>query len=139
MSATVPSKKVGKVLIVDDSARVRQAIRALLQGVVEEMIEAGDGASAVAAYLAHKPDWVTMDLEMGPVGGLAAVQQIIARDPQARILIVTVQDAKSFLDAARQAGACGYVLKEDLRSIIGFIAPNFQPRPHARPKAYGDF
>jgi two-component system invasion response regulator UvrY len=123
MDAGLGSKKIGKVLIVDDCAPMRQAIRSIVEDLVGEVFEAEDGGMAITAYLKHKPDWVTMDLSMSPVDGLAAVREIRSRDARARILIVTVHNTKAFREAARLAGASGYVLKDDLGKIRDEIDP----------------
>jgi two-component system chemotaxis response regulator CheY len=117
MNTKLKTKRIGKVLIVDDCARMRQEIRSMLDDLVEAIFEAEDGRAAIAAYFLHKPDWVTMDLDMHPVDGLTALREIKARDPLARILIVTAHGMKSFREAARLAGASGYLLKDNLENI----------------------
>jgi DNA-binding NarL/FixJ family response regulator len=131
MNGTVSGKKVGKVLIVDDCARMREAIRSVVQDLAEQIVEAEDGGAAIAAYDLHKPDWVTMDVTMRPVDGLTATQRIKARHPLARILIVTVHNTNPFREAARMAGATGYILKDDLRKIRDVIDPSGGLRRHA--------
>ena len=64
-----------------------------------------------------RPDWVLMDIRMKEVDGLAAAQQITTAWPGARVVIVTSYNDASLRDAARQAGACGYVLKDNLLEI----------------------
>jgi two-component system response regulator DegU len=86
-----------------------------------ELVERDDGADAVAAYDQYMPDWVLMDIKLRTVDGLTATRRIVARHPQARIIIVTNYDSPGFKDEARFAGACGYVLKNhlvELRNII---------------------
>lgn len=104
-----------KVLIVDD----HPAVRALLRMVVaaDEVHECGSGSNAVAAYAAHRPDVVLMDIAMPGVDGIAATRQIRALDPDARVVIVTHYDESDLRESARDAGACGYVLKEDLLEL----------------------
>ncbi|MGH9932402.1 MAG: response regulator, partial [Pyrinomonadaceae bacterium] len=68
--------RAGKsVLIVDDSEPVRRMIRALLADVADELIERADGALALAAYREHRPDWVSMDIEMKELDGLEATRR----------------------------------------------------------------
>ncbi len=102
---------------------MRAAIRAMVDDLVNEVVEAEDGAGAIAAYFLHRPAWVTMDLTMRPVDGLTAVREIKSRDPLARIIIVTVHDTKAFCEAAREAGAIAYIIKDDLEKIRDLIAP----------------
>lgn len=80
-----------RVLVVDDSATARDALAACLEqdGDVQVVGAVADGAAAVAAVAALSPDAVTMDIQMPGGGGLAAIEQIMARNP-VPILVVTV-------------------------------------------------
>ena len=60
-----------------------------------------------------------MDLRMGRVGGVEATRRIRAAWPDARILIVTEYDDQHWRAAAEQAGACGYLLKDNLLEVRG--------------------
>jgi two-component system, chemotaxis family, chemotaxis protein CheY len=121
MTMTASARKIAKVLIVDDCARMRQEIRATVDDLVEEFIEAADGGAAIASYLLHKPDWVTMDIAMSPMDGLTAAREIKTRDPLARILVVTAYDTSGFRAAAQASGACAYIRKDNLDSIRNAI------------------
>jgi CheY-like chemotaxis protein len=105
------------VLIVDDSPRFRGLIRSILTDLVDEFHECADGDEAVAAYDARRPDWVLMDFKMARMGGLEATRRIVAAHPAARILIVTAYDDAHWRAAAIKAGACGYVLKDNLLDV----------------------
>ena len=96
-------------------------IRSFVHDLAVEMIERDDGADAVAAYDEYMPDWVLMDIKLRSLDGLTATRRILAKHPHAKIIIVTNYDSPGFRDEARNAGACGYVLKNhlvDLRRII---------------------
>jgi CheY-like chemotaxis protein len=111
-----------KILIVEDSEKMRQVIKTLVSNLVEEVFECTDGAEALTAYEQHQPDWVLMDIMMKEMDGLAATQQIKAFYPQARIVIVTGYDDVELRAAAQSAGACEYVTKDSLlkvRQILG--------------------
>jgi CheY-like chemotaxis protein len=103
-----------KILLADDNAAMRQVIRRILHGLVTEVSECGNGAEACVMYATQQPDWVLMDVEMPEVNGLTATARICADFPAARILIVTNYDDAALRAAAVQAGACGYVLKDNL-------------------------
>jgi len=103
-----------RILIVDDNATVRKMMVSLLARIADEIQECGDGADAVAAYSRNQPDWVLMDIRMGEVDGLIATRRIKAQFPEARIIIVTNLDDAELRDAARDAGACDYILKGNL-------------------------
>jgi DNA-binding NarL/FixJ family response regulator len=113
-------------LIVDDSPQFRELIRTVLAGLVDQVNECADGDEAVAAYSKQRPDWVLMDLRMARMGGLEATRRILAADCTARVLIVTDYDDVHWRAAAIEAGACGYVLKENLLQVRRLIAPTDQ-------------
>ena len=106
-----------KLLIVDDDPEIRRLIAVVLAPLAPEIAECGDGAEALAAYTRHAPDVVLMDIAMDGVDGLAATSAIIATHPAARVVIVSNHGAVDLREAASRAGACGYVLKEDLRQL----------------------
>jgi NarL family two-component system response regulator LiaR len=103
-----------RVLLVDDHVILRKGIRALLSTVpdIEVVGEAGDGTEALVQADALLPDVILMDLVMPQMDGIEATRQITARQPGARILVLTsfVADDKVF--PAIKAGALGYILKD---------------------------
>ena len=105
------------VLIVDDHPQFRHLIKMVVAGLTDEVSECADGDEAVAIYAARRHDWVLMDLRMARMGGLEATRRLVAADPTAQVLIVTDYDDVHWRSAAKQAGACGYVLKENLLDI----------------------
>ncbi len=116
-----------KILIADDDARMRQMLKQLIAGLAIEVCEASDGTEAVALYAAQRPDWVFMDWRMKPMDGLHATAQIKARFPEAQIVIVSQYDDAELRTEAARAGACAYVLKENLQQlpeiVVGECAP----------------
>lgn len=106
-----------KLLIVEDNPSVRRVMRSIVAALADEIYECEDGADALPAYLAHKPDWVLMDIAMKYVNGITATKLIREQDPNAKIIIVTNSDEVDLREAAREAGACGYVLKENLFEV----------------------
>ena len=110
------------VLIVDDSPRFRGLIKTILAGLADDVQECTDGDEVVAAYRARRPDWVLMDVQMPQTGGLEATRRILAVDPAARVLIVTDYDDVHWRAAAIEAGACGYVLKDNLLDVRRLLA-----------------
>ena len=109
-----------KLLIVEDNPQMRQMIRALVADLADAIAECRDGDEAVAAYAAQqfsRDDRVLMDLQMQRLGGLEATRRIRAAFPDAQILIVTQFDDPHWRTAATEAGACGYVLKENLLDL----------------------
>lgn len=103
-----------RVLIVDDHAIVREGQRALIdtEPGMEVVGEAKDGFEAVEMARTLQPDVILLDLLMPRMGGVEAIQEIKAQDPEARILVLTsfAEDEKVY--AAIKAGALGYLLKD---------------------------
>lgn len=106
-----------KVLIVDDHAAMRRLIGRVVGDIVSEIKECGDGAEALAAYNQSLPDCVLMDVEMNHVDGITATREILLSFPGAKVVIVSKHDDDQLRTAAREAGACGYVSKENLIAI----------------------
>ena len=110
-----------KLLIVEDNESGRQLIKSVVAGLAGKIYECGDGADALAAYNCHHLDFVLMDIKMGTTDGITATRRIKAADQAARIIIVTDYDQPDLREAARQAGACAYVAKENLLELVGFL------------------
>jgi CheY-like chemotaxis protein len=110
-----------KLLIVDDNAAVRRLIRSIVLPLAGDICECTDGADALSAYLAQRPDVVLMDIRMNNVDGIRATKQIRAADRKARILIVTGYDDTELRQASMHAGACGYVLKDNLLELVRLL------------------
>lgn len=108
---------VSSLLIVDDNQAMRLLIRSIVGGVTDSVVECADGADALAAYIAHRPAWVLMDVEMAGMDGLQATRAITAQFPDARIVIVTQHTDAGTREAATAAGATGFVSKEDLTEL----------------------
>lgn len=117
-----------RILLVDDHPIVREGYRRLLdrQPGFSVVAEAGDGGAALAAFAAHAPDIVLMDLSMPGGGGFAAVEAMVARDPGARIIVVSMHQGAIFAQKAVAAGARGFVSKssppEELVKAITAVA-----------------
>ena len=111
-----------KVLIVEDFAPMRRLLAGLLLEQSAEVFECADGAAALTAYAAHRPDWVLMDIELPGLDGISATRQLKAAWPSANVLIVTGYDEAELRRAAREAGACGYVLKTNLLELWQWLA-----------------
>ena len=112
--------RVMKVLIVEDHPSMRQLIYSVVADLAEAVVECADGAEAVAIYAAQRfssDDWVLMDLEMSGVDGLEATRRLRAAFPDSQIIIVTQYGDPHLRAAATQAGACDYVLKENLLDV----------------------
>jgi DNA-binding NarL/FixJ family response regulator len=117
-----------RIVIADDQPLVRAGLRQLMDDHddIEVVSEAQDGATAVAAVLAHRPDVVLMDLRMPGVDGIEATRRITAADVATRVLVLTTFDDDGLVIEAVRAGASGYVLKgiepDELADAIRTVA-----------------
>jgi two-component system cell cycle response regulator DivK len=102
-----------RILVVEDQEDNRQILRDLLANAGFDMIEAEDGAQAVAAAAAHRPDLILMDIQLPMVDGYEATRRIKA-DPQLKAIPITVVTSYALSgdeDKARAAGCDAYVAK----------------------------
>jgi DNA-binding NarL/FixJ family response regulator len=104
-----------RVLVVDDQAMVRAGFRMLLadETDIEVVAEAGTGLEAVREAARVRPHVVLMDIRMPEMDGLEATRRILAADPESRVLILTTFDLDEYVFRALEAGASGFVLKDD--------------------------
>jgi two-component system CheB/CheR fusion protein len=102
-----------RVLIADDHEIMRQGVRTLLASEVNWEIcgEAVNGREAVEKTAQLSPDLVILDLNMPVLDGLAALREIVAKRPSAKILVLTVHDSDSTIHEIFTAGAQGCLLK----------------------------
>jgi len=103
-----------RVLIVDDHAVVRSGLRHVLEGDegIEVVGEAGDARQAVFETRAQGPDVILMDVVMPGKSGIEAIPDVLKDAPEAKVLVLSMQDDPRYVREAFEAGASGYVLKE---------------------------
>jgi two-component system chemotaxis response regulator CheY len=101
-----------KVLVVDDAAFMRMAIRNILVKHDFEVIgEAENGKTALDKYKELKPDIVTMDITMPEMTGLQALKAIIDFDPAAKVIMVSAMGQEQMIIEAVMNGAKSFVVK----------------------------
>lgn len=115
------------VLIVEDHALVRAGLRALLAEMgVEVIAETADAGEVMPMFEQHVPDVVLMDVLLGPANGLDVTRQLIERDPDAKILVISVHNDPEYMRRAFDAGARGYIVKnarpEDFERALRIVA-----------------
>jgi len=121
-----------RVLIADDHGIVRQGLRALLEKSPDVSVigEASDGREAVRLAAELRPNIVVMDIAMPMLNGVDATSQILSRDPEIKIIILSMHSDESYILRALSAGAKGYLLKD---SAEGDILPAVQTVAEGRP------
>ena len=103
-----------RLVLADDQAMIRGALGALLdlEDDLQVVGEAADGAAAIDTVAELRPDVCLVDIQMPGIDGIEATEQIIAANPQTRVLIVTTFARPGYLKAALAAGASGFVVKD---------------------------
>jgi two-component system response regulator NreC len=113
-----------RVLIVDDHAVLRSGLHLLLDAEpdIEVVGEAGDVRDAVFETRAKKPDVILMDVVMPGQSGIEAVPLVLKEAPEAKVLVLSMQDDPRYVHEAFSAGAAGYILKEAVDAeVVGAI------------------
>ncbi|MEL3957233.1 response regulator [Caldifermentibacillus hisashii] len=101
-----------RILIVDDAAFMRMMIKDILvKNGFEVVGEASDGAQAVEKFKELNPDLVTLDITMPEVDGIAALKQIRAIDPNAKVIMCSAMGQQAMVIDAIQAGAKDFIVK----------------------------
>jgi DNA-binding NarL/FixJ family response regulator len=102
------------VLVVDDHALLRTGVANIInqESDLRVIAEASNGLEAVEAFERHRPDVTLLDLRMPVMEGVEAVRQIRARDPHAKVIVLTTYDTDEYISRALKAGAKAYVLKD---------------------------
>jgi two-component system, NarL family, response regulator NreC len=103
-----------RVLIADDHAIVRAGLRTLLaaDATMELVGEATGGYEALDMAQRTQPDILLLDLSMPDLDGISVTREVRQRQPEARVLILTVHEEQALLREALRAGASGYILKQ---------------------------
>lgn len=109
-----------KIVIVDDDVFVLGALKTILEadGEVAVVGMGVDGHEAVELYENRKPDVLLMDIRMGEMSGLEAAKQILEKDSEAKILLLTTFSDDEYIVKALKYGVKGYLLKQDYNSIL---------------------
>jgi len=101
-----------RVLVVDDAIFMRKMISDILEGHGMEIVgEADNGQLAVEKYKELNPDLVTMDIIMPEMNGIDSVREIMAVDPQARIVMCSALGQQALVQDALAAGAKDFLIK----------------------------
>jgi two-component system, chemotaxis family, chemotaxis protein CheY len=112
VAACSQKKQKIRVLVADDSFVMRNSLKRIFESTnIEVVAEAATGIQACYEYAHHKPDVVTMDINMPVMDGLAALKLIIENDPDAKVIMVSTENQKRMLFQAIKMGAMHYLVK----------------------------
>ena len=116
------------VMLVDDHAVVRMGFKMLLEADhdIKVIAEAESGEQSITRYMEFKPHVVVMDITMPGIGGLEAIERILAKDNAAKILVLSAHEDSVHPKRVLNAGAVGYLTKrsaaEELIKAIRTVA-----------------
>jgi DNA-binding NarL/FixJ family response regulator len=111
-----------KLMIVDDHEGMRNMIRQLIAAPGDSVLEFGTADEALQSAGEFKPDCVTMDISMPGMDAFNAARGIRAAYPSARVIFVSSHDQPNYRRAALEAGAVGYVMKDNLSELYLLVA-----------------
>lgn len=133
-----------RVLLVDDHRIVREGLAMVIDRQPDMRVTAlaANAEEAVQQYCRHHPDMTIMDLQLGTTSGVMAIRSIRAKDPSARIVVLTMMRGDEDIHRALEAGAATYLLKdmaiEDLTGVIRSVYAGRHPRLRPEVKAQID-
>ena len=109
-----------RILLADDHTIIRSGLRLLLeqQEDFKVVAEANDGREAVQLVAKHRPDIVILDIGMPQLNGIEATRQIVAEQPEAQVLILSMHSDEGYVLRALKAGARGYILKNSAEADL---------------------
>jgi len=109
-----------KVMLVDDHTVVRMGFRLLLEGArdIEVVGEAESGEDAVRQFQELAPDVMLMDISMPGIGGLEAIERVLAKEPEQKILVLSAHEDVMHAKRVLKAGATGYLTKRSAADVL---------------------
>lgn len=112
-----------KILITDDSILARKQLKDIISTLGSPVfIEAKDGQDAIDKYKENQPDLVFLDIVMPKKDGNTAIEEIIAHDPKATIIIASSVGTQSQLKLALEVGAKDFIQKPlNKEQVIGVV------------------
>jgi len=103
---------MARIMVVDDAAFMRMAIRTMLAEAGHEVVaEAVNGKDAIAKYNEFKPDLTTMDITMPEMDGIACVRELCKMDPLAKVIMCSAMGQQGMVIDAIEAGARDFIVK----------------------------
>jgi DNA-binding NarL/FixJ family response regulator len=105
------------LMIVDDNAGMRELLHRMYGAKFESVIECSSGEECLQQFPMSPTDWVFMDINMSGLNGIRTTRELKQLFPGVKVVIVTRYDDQDLRSAAKEAGACGYVLKTNLMDL----------------------
>lgn len=107
------------IIIVDDDDIVVMSLKTIIESKGINVVGTGkSGEDAVALYMEHKPDVVLSDIRMNGLDGISAACEILSKDKDAKILLLTTFSDDEYVTGALKNGIKGYILKQDFDGIV---------------------
>jgi two-component system invasion response regulator UvrY len=125
-----------RVMLADDHAVVRMGFRLLLEGSSDMKVvaEAESGEEALKRYFEVKPDVLVLDISMPGIGGLETVTRLLAKDADARVLMLSAHEDTMHPKRALKSGALGYLSKRSAaEELIQAIRQVYQRKTFIEP------
>ena len=111
-----------KLMIIDDHVGMRSTIRQLIAAPGDSVAECSSGEEALKMLVQFKPDCVTVDVSMPGLCAFKTMRAIREAHPAARVICVTSHDQPDYRRAAYDAGASGFVVKDNLSDLYLLVA-----------------
>lgn len=117
-----------RIVVVDDDQIVAISLKTILEADEEiDVVACGnDGEDAIMLYEREKPDILLMDIQMKNVSGLSAAEEIMKKDSDAKILLLTTFSDDEYIVKALDIGVKGYILKQDFDGIVPAVKAVFR-------------
>ncbi len=129
-----------RLVLADDHQLLVDGVRKILDPEFDLVEAVGDGRAAIEAFERLHPDLILMDVGLPLLNGIEAARQLKQIDPSARILFVTMQKDRTYVEEAFRAGASGYVLKQAAaRELVEAIRTVLKGRYYVSPMIAAEF
>jgi DNA-binding NarL/FixJ family response regulator len=102
-----------RIVLADDHPKWLQMLVSIVEVEYQVVATAADGTSALQAIFHHKPDVAVLDLEMPGLSGLDVTRKVMSNGHKLGVVICSAHVSEEIMEAAREAGALGYVFKHN--------------------------
>lgn len=111
-----------KIILIDDDPIVLKSLETILKAYGHEILAKGyNGNQAVKLYEEHRPDLVLMDIRMEEKSGIEATEEILSKNKDAKILLLTTFNDEEYISKALSLGCSGYILKQNIDGLSSAI------------------